>query len=99
MTAYEDEVYRAHFGRYASLLEKHLTSNGVSCNNADMIIEESSVFYFNRIRSTGKSFLKFLKKQTPSDIFVESACKAIEKHIPEAMNTFCSHSEISKCIR
>ena len=39
------------FPLFASKLEAHLIKHGVPCSDADIIIEESSVLYFERLRS------------------------------------------------
>jgi hypothetical protein len=63
-----------------------------------MIIEESSILYFEKLNSPTKKFFKLVKRQEPAMIFIESASKAIGKYIPEANHTFGSFEEISKCI-
>jgi hypothetical protein len=70
----------------------------VMCHDADMIIEESSILYFEKLNSPTKKFFKLVKRQEPAMIFIESASKAIGKYIPEANHTFGSFEEISKCI-
>ena len=95
----ESDAHSVHFSHYAAKFERHLTSNGISCHDADLIIEESSVLYFERLRSGENRLLKFLKKQEPGDLFVEAACKAIKKLLPEAQDTFGSQKQIEHCIR
>jgi hypothetical protein len=73
--------------------------NGISCHDADLIIEESSVLYFERLRSAESRVMKFLRKQNPADLFVDSACKAIKKLLPEAQSTFGSRVQVQQCIR
>lgn len=99
MTEYDTDTYSVHFARFAAKLEAHLLKYGVACSDADMIIEESSVLYFERLKSPTKKLFKLIKKQEPAKVFVDSAYKAIEKHIPEAKQTFGSYGEISNCIR
>jgi hypothetical protein len=88
-----------HFAHCAGKLEAHLLKFGVTCADADSIIEESSIIYFEKLGSTTKKILKFVRKEDPTKVFVDSAYKAIERHIPEAKNTFGSHSELTKCIQ
>jgi hypothetical protein len=64
-----------------------------------MIIEESSALYFEKLGSSANKIIKAFKKHDPADVFVSSAHKAIERHLPEAKDTFGSASEISKIIR
>jgi len=40
-----------------------------------------------------------VRKNDPAHLFAESARKAIERHLPEAKDTFGSYVEIAKCIR
>ena len=87
-----------HFAHFASKLEQHLRKNGISCRDADMIIEESSAIYFEKLGSSARKLLKAFKKQDPAMVFVDSAHKAIERHIPEAKDTFGPTAEISKVI-
>jgi hypothetical protein len=98
MTEYDNDTYSVHFARLAAKLEAHLLKYGVACSDADMIIEESSVLYFENLKSPTKKLFKLIKKQEPAKVFVDSAYKAIEKHIPEAKQTFGSYGEISNCI-
>lgn len=88
-----------HFAHYAGKLERHLSKNGISCHDADLIIEESSVLYFGKLYSSENKLSKLLRKHDPAQLFAESATKAIERHLPEAKDTFGSFGEISKCIR
>ena len=97
MTEYDNDTYSVHFARFAAKLEAHLLKYGVACSDADMIIEESSVLYFERLKSPTKKLFKLIKKQEPAKVFVDSAYKAIENHIPEAKQTFGSYGEISNC--
>jgi hypothetical protein len=95
----DNDAYSVHFAQFAGKLEQHLRRNGISCHDADMIIEESSGLYFERARLNENKFLKLVRKHNPSQLFVESACRAIERHLPEAKSTFGSHGEIARCIR
>ena len=88
-----------HFARYASRLEKHLSKNGITCRDADLIIEESSVLYFDKVRSHEGRFFNLIRRYDPERLFVESACKAIERHLPEIRRSFGSQTEITRCIR
>ena len=99
MTEYDSSAYSVHFAHCAGKLEAHLLKFGVTCADADSIIEESSVIYFEKVGSTAKKILKFVRKEDPTKVFVDSAYKAIEKHIPEARGTFGSYSELTKCIQ
>jgi hypothetical protein len=99
VTEYDSSAYSVHFAHCAGKLEAHLLKFGVTCADADSIIEESSVIYFGKLGSTAKKILKFVRKEDPTRVFVDSAYKAIEKHIPEAKNTFGSYSELTKCIQ
>jgi hypothetical protein len=92
------DTYSVHFAHYAAKLERHLRGNGISCRDADIIIEESSEFYFEKLHSSENKFFKLLRKQDPVQLFAESATRAIERHLPEAKDTFGSYVEISKCI-
>lgn len=87
-----------HFAHFAAKLEAHLIRFGVTCADADSIIEESSIIYFEKLGSAKKKLLKFVRKEDPAKVFVDSAYRAIERHIPEANNSFGSHIELSKCI-
>ncbi len=91
--------YSVHFAHYASRLEQHLRKNGISCHDADVIIEESSVLYFEKMRSPDGRFFSLVRKHDPAQLFAESAARAIERHLPEAKGTFGSYGEIAKCIR
>jgi hypothetical protein len=92
------EWYSVHFARFASRLEKHLLSNGVACSQADVIIEESSSIFFERLNKPGK-ILSFFKKKDPLSLFIESSVQAITMHIPEASITFGSYDAIRNCLR
>jgi hypothetical protein len=91
--------YSIHFAHYASKLERHLRNNGISCHDADLIIEESSVLYFEKLHSAENKLSKLLRKHDPAQLFAESATRSIERHLPEAKDTFGSYGEIAKCIR
>lgn len=91
--------YSIHFAHYAGKLERYLRTNGISCHEADVIIEESSGLYFEKLHSPENKFLKLVKKHDPAELFAESAARAIERHLPEAKDTFGSYDEIARCIR
>jgi hypothetical protein len=92
--------YSVHFAHYATKLEQHLRKNGVSCHAANIIIEESSVLYFEKTHSLDSAkFFNLIRKHDPAQLFAESATRAIERHLPEAKGTFGSYGEITKCIR
>jgi hypothetical protein len=95
---YNNETYSVHFARLAGKLEAYLIKCGVACSDADRIIEESSVIYFNKLRSNSKNIFKFIKRSSPEKTFLDSACQAIEKYIPDAARTFGSYPEISKSL-
>ena len=97
MAEFDNNPNSILFVRFASKLEKHLTKYGVSCIDADTIIEESSILYFRKLNSTKKIF-KLLKKMDPATVFVDCACRIIERYIPEAKQSFGSYKEISECI-
>ncbi|AFU58196.1 hypothetical protein Ngar_c12560 [Candidatus Nitrososphaera gargensis Ga9.2] len=99
MAEAHENGYSIHFAHYAGKLEQHLRKNGISCHDADLIIEESSVLYFEKLYSSGSKISKLLKRYDPAQIFAESATKAIERHLPEAKDTFGSYSEIANCIK
>jgi hypothetical protein len=92
------DSYSVHFAHYAAKLEQYLTKNGISCHDTDLIIEESSVLYFEKLRSTENRIFKFVRKHNAAQLFADSARKAIERHIPEAKGTFGSYGEIARCI-
>jgi hypothetical protein len=98
MSAFDENPYSVHFAQFAAKLEQYLRKNGVSCNDADMIIEESSALYFEKLGPSNKLF-KFLKKQDPARVFVDSARKAIAARLPEAMSTFGSQAELAKAVQ
>ena len=98
MTTYDENPYSVHFAHFASRLEEHLRKNGIPCDDADRIIEESSVIYFDRLSSANK-FAKLFRKQDPANVFVDSAFRAIVHHLPEAKGTFGSPNEIERAIR
>jgi hypothetical protein len=91
--------YSIHFAHYAGKLEQHLRKNGISCHDADIIIEESSELYFEKLHSPENKFFSFVKKNDPAHLFAESAARAIGRHLPEAKATFGSYGEIVKCIK
>lgn len=93
------DEYSIHFAQYAGKLEQHLRKNGISCRDADLIIEESSELYFEKVQSAEAKFFKLVKRHDHTRLFAESASKAIERHLPEASNTFGSYGEITKCIK
>jgi hypothetical protein len=95
---HHNNSYSIDFARFASRLETYLLKYGVTCHDADMIIEESSVLYFEKLNSPTKKFFKLIKRQEPAKIFIESALIAIGKYFPEANHTFGSFEEISKYI-
>ena len=97
--AEDSEGHSVHFARCASKLEQHLRKNGISCHDADLIIEESSEFYFDKLHSHDSRFFKLVRRYDPVELFVESASKAIARHLPEAAITFGSRNEIAACIR
>ena len=95
----DQDIYSIHFARFAAKLEKHLLNQGVSCSEADVIIEDSSTIFFDKLNNPKKSFLKLFKKQDPMSLFIESAGEALQKHIPEAEKTFGSYLAIEDCLR
>jgi hypothetical protein len=95
----ESDGHSVHFAHYAAKLERHLRNNGITCHDADLVIEESSVLYFERLRARENSLLRLIKKHEPSELFVEAACKAIKKLLPGADSTFGSQSAVERCIR
>lgn len=97
MSTYDDNPYSVYFAQFANKLEQHLRKNGIACKDADMIIEESSALYFEKLQSTGK-FFKLMRKHDPAEVFIESAHKAISRHLPEAKSTFGSTTEIARVI-
>jgi hypothetical protein len=99
VSTFDENPYSMHFAQFAGKLEQHLRKNGISCDDADMIIEESSQIYFEKLGSSASKLAKMLRKQDPANVFVDSAHKAIEHHIPEAKNTFGSQTEIARAIR
>jgi uncharacterized DUF497 family protein len=99
MAETQGDGYSIHFAHYAGKLEQHLRKHGISCRDADVIIEESSVIYFEKIHSPENKFFKLVKRNEPAQLFAESAARAIERHLPEAKGTFGSYSEIVKCIK
>ncbi|MEW6604811.1 MAG: hypothetical protein AB1351_09025 [Thermoproteota archaeon] len=99
MVEIQDDAHFVHFAHYASKLEKHLRTNGISCHDADVIIEESSAYYFEKLHSQEIRFIKLVRRHDSAELFAESAARAIQMHFPEAKNTFGSYNEIAKCIR
>lgn len=99
MSTIDENPYSVHFAQFASKLEQHLRRNGISCDDADMIIEESSAIYFEKLGSSTSKLMKMIKKQDPAGVFVDSAYRAIGIHLPEAKGTFGSQKEIAKVIR
>jgi hypothetical protein len=95
----ESDGHTVHFAHYAAKLERHLTNHGITCRDADLIIEESSVLYFEKLRSMEHSLLGIIRRRQPSELFVESACKAIRKLLPGVQDSFGSQSEVKRCIR
>ena len=93
-----NDGYSIDFVHYASKLEQHLRKNGISCHDADIIIEESSVIYFGNMRSSDSKLFKVIGKHRLAHLFAKSAVRAIEKHLPEAKNNFGSYREIMRCI-
>jgi hypothetical protein len=99
MAEAQGDGYSIHFAHYAGKLERHLRNNGISCHDADLIIEESSELYFEKLHSSENKLSKLLRKHDAAQLFAESAAKAIERHLPEAKDTFGSYGEIAKCIK
>lgn len=94
----DQETYSVHFARFASKFEKHLLNHGVSCSEADIIIEDSSTIFFDRLNKPKKTFLKLFKKEDPMSLFIESASHAVQKHLPEAQKSFGSYKAIEDCL-
>jgi hypothetical protein len=97
MSAFDDNPYSTQFAHLAARLEQYLRKNGVSCDDADRIIEESSILYFGRLGPSNK-ISKFLKKDDPRGVFIDSARRAIAARLPEAIDTFGSKSEIARAV-
>lgn len=95
----KDDAYSTHFAHYADKLEKHLRTNGIPWHDADVIIEESSEYYFGKLHSDENKFAKLVKRYDASELFAKSAARAIKMHFPEASKTFGSYDEIARCIR
>ena len=95
----ESDGHTIHFAHYAAKLERHLRNHGITCHDADLVIEESSVLYFEKLRARENSILKMITRRQPSDIFVESACKAIKKLLPGAQDSFGSQRAVYSCIQ
>lgn len=99
MAEAQEDGYSVHFAHYAGKLEQHLRKNGITCREADIIIEESSAIYFEKLYSPESKLFKLVRKNDPAHLFAESAARAIERHLPEAKTSFGSYSEIIKCIK
>lgn len=95
----DQDTYSVHFARFAAKLEKHLLNQGVACSEADVIIEDSSTIFFDKLNNPKKSLMKLFKKQDPMSLFIESASESLQKHIPEAQKTFGSYRAIEDCLR
>lgn len=95
----DQDTYSVHFARFAAKLEKHLLNHGVDCSEADVIIEDSSTIFFDKLNNPKKSLMKLFKKQDPMSLFIESASESLQKHIPEAQKTFGSYRAIEDCLR
>jgi hypothetical protein len=95
----ESDGHSVHFAHYAAKLERHLRNNGITCHDADLVIEESSILYFEKLRARENSLLRLIRRRDPSDLFVEAACKAIKKLLPGADGTFGSQGAVERCIR
>ena len=95
----DQDTYSVHFARFAAKLEKHLLNHGVACSEADVIIEDSSTIFFDKLKNPKKSLMKLFKKQDPMSLFIESASESLQKHIPEAQKTFGSYRAIEDCLR
>ena len=98
MAETQENAYSVQFALYAGKLEKYLRTNGISCHDADTIIEESSKYYFEKL-SQGNRLVKLIRKHDPAELFIQSAARAIQKNLPEAKITFGSSHEIEKCIK
>lgn len=94
----DQDTYSVHFARFAAKLEKHLLNHGVACSEADVIIEDSSTIFFDKLNNPKKSLMKLFKKQDPMSLFIESASESLQKHIPEAQKTFGSYRAIEDCL-
>ena len=94
----DQDTYSVHFARFAAKLEKHLLNHGVACSKADVIIEDSSTIFFDKLNNPKKSLMKLFKKQDPMSLFIESASESLQKHIPEAQKTFGSYKAIEDCL-
>jgi hypothetical protein len=95
----DQDTYSVHFARFAAKLEKHLLNHGIACSEADVIIEDSSTIFFDKLNNPKKSLMKLFKKQDPMSLFIESASESLQKHIPEAQKTFGSYRAIEDCLR
>jgi len=95
----DQDTYSVHFARFAAKLEKHLLNHGVACSEADVIIEDSSTIFFDKLNNPKKSLMKLFKKQDPMSLFIESASESLQKHIPQAQKTFGSYRAIEDCLR
>lgn len=94
----DQDTYSVHFARFAAKLERHLLNHGVACSEADVIIEDSSTIFFDKLNNPKKSLMKLFKKQDPMSLFIESASESLQKHIPEAQKTFGSYKAIEDCL-
>jgi hypothetical protein len=95
----DQDTYSVHFARFAAKLEKHLLNHGVACSEADVIIEDSSTIFFDKLNNPKKSLMKLFKKQDPMSLFIESASESLQKHIPQAQKTFGSFRAIEDSLR
>ena len=86
-------IYTLHFARFAERLEAHLLKYGVTCSDVGMIIEESQVLYFEKLKSPTTKFLKVIKRQEPTKLFIDSAYESLEKCLTAAKKTFGSYNE------
>ncbi|HJS82005.1 MAG TPA: hypothetical protein VJ742_04135, partial [Nitrososphaera sp.] len=68
----ESDGHSVHFAHYAAKLERHLRNNGITCHDADLVIEESSILYFEKLRTRENSLLRLIRRREPSDLFVEA---------------------------
>ncbi|MFL6411490.1 MAG: hypothetical protein ACJ71K_09650 [Nitrososphaeraceae archaeon] len=61
---HDNNSYSMHFARFASSLETYLLKYGVTCHDADMIIEESSILYFEKLNWPTKRFFSSSKDES-----------------------------------
>jgi hypothetical protein len=78
VTEYDSDILCAVFA-FAGKLEAHLLKYGVACSDSDIVIEEISILYFERLKSLTKKFLKLVKRQELAKLFIESVYKSLEK--------------------